>query len=153
MGFFRKLISFVFPITDTYESDHSGKVDVTTLYGEVTLNTPNANYSYGSLQRVLKKGLNEIDLAKVESILLLGVAGGSVIVTLRKELKFDGHITGVEIDPMMLELAEDLFSIKSDPITELILDDAFEFVKSVDKVFDLIIVDLFIDNVIPQALY
>jgi spermidine synthase len=32
-----------------------------------------------------------------ESILILGVAGGSVIETLNKEVKFDGKITGVEI--------------------------------------------------------
>ncbi len=53
------------------------------------LSSSHANYSYGALQRVLEYGLKQIDMRDVKNILLLGLGGGSVIETLRRDLEFD----------------------------------------------------------------
>ena len=52
---------------------------------ELVLDSKNTNYSYGSLQRILRLGLKNIGFDKIvpmDHILVLGVAGGSVIKTL-----------------------------------------------------------------------
>ncbi len=82
---------------------HQKQVKILKLLGIMVIQywiRKNTNYSFGSLQRALKKGLKYIGYERIrnfESILILGVAGGSVIETLNKEVKFDGKITGVEI--------------------------------------------------------
>jgi spermidine synthase len=69
--------------------------------GKLVLDSENTNYSYGNLQRILRKGLHTIGLErinKMNKILVLGVEGVSVIKTLTEEFKFKGKIIGVEID-------------------------------------------------------
>ena len=97
----KRLLSYFLPIK-VYEtsSKTSKNLEVTWNNGYLVLDSKNTNYSFGSLQRALKKGLKYIGYERIrnfESILILGVAGGSVIETLKKEVKFDGKITGVEI--------------------------------------------------------
>jgi tRNA A58 N-methylase Trm61 len=135
------------------ESAITESAEINLINGRATLDTANANYSYGSLQRILDRGLKEVDLNKVHSILLLGVAGGSVVQTLRSELGYSGLITGLEIDPVMLEIAEREFGIGQDEKTKFICADAVSFVKYHDVLYDLIIVDLFIDHRIPGSVY
>jgi spermidine synthase len=43
-------------------------------------------------------------IAVMNQILILGVGGGSVIKTLVDEIKFKGSITGVEIDPEIINM-------------------------------------------------
>ena len=104
----RRLLSFLVPINiHKQRSAISKSLEVTWANGELVLDSRNTNYSFGSLQRVLRKGLREIGFERIRSmqkILVLGVAGGSVIRTLNDEIKFGGNITGVEIDSDVLDL-------------------------------------------------
>ena len=79
---FKKILSYLYPITIYNKpSGISKSIEVTLYNGKMLLNTKNTNYSYGSLQAILKKGLLDIGAAEIssmESILILGVAGGSV---------------------------------------------------------------------------
>ena len=97
----------------------------------MVLDSKSTNYSYGSLQRILRKGLKYIGFERIrnfESILILGVAGGSVIRTLTDEIKFKGKITGVEIDPNVVDIANKYFKLDTIPNLEIVIDDAFEYV-------------------------
>ena len=82
----KKLFSYIIPITVLKQkSAVSQSIEVTWANGELVLDSKNTNYSYGSLQRILKKGLQKIGFERIKSmnhILVLGVAGGSVIKTL-----------------------------------------------------------------------
>ena len=146
----RKIISFIFPLTRKIKSDHNGYLELTQINGKTVLNTANANYSYGSLQRVLKFSLSQVDLTKSKNILLLGLGGGSVLKTLRDEFNFSGKITAVDIDSVIIEIAEKEFGITSDDKTTIICADAFDYVINDNNKFNLIIIDLFIDNKIPD---
>ena len=90
----KRLLSFLLPIKiHQKKSIYSKNLEVTWNNGYLVLDSENTNYSFGSLQRVLKKGLKYIGYERIQnfqSILVLGVAGGSVIETLKKEVKFDG---------------------------------------------------------------
>ena len=145
-----KLLSYLYPVTKKVQSEFSGTLEITWYNGKKHLNTANANYSYGSLQKILKFGLNKIDLTHTNSILLLGLGGGSVIETLRQDFKYTRPITAIDIDPKIIDLAKNEFNLKQDTQLNIICQDALDFVKSSSDMFDLIIVDLFIDVDVPK---
>lgn len=153
----KKLFSYIIPITVLKQkSAVSQSIEVTWANGELVLDSKNTNYSYGSLQRILKKGLQKIGFERIKSmnhILVLGVAGGSVIKTLVNEVKFNGKITGVEIDAEIIAIAKNYFQLNEIQNLEIIIDDAFEFVLKTKEKYDLIIIDIFQDTVMPNFLF
>ena len=153
----RRLFSYFVPINiHKKNSEVSKTLEVTWNNGQLVLDSKNTNYSYGSLQRILRKGLKFIGfdrIKKFESILVLGVAGGSVIRTLVDEIKFSGKITGVEIDPNIVTIANHYFRLNTIPNLEIVIDDAFEFVLKTKLKYDLIIIDIFQDTTMPNFLF
>lgn len=154
---FQRLLSYLIPINIHKQNSTLNKsLEVTWNNGKLVLDSQNTNYSYGSLQRALKKGLRFIGFERIknfENVLVLGVAGGSVIKTLREEIKFKGKITGVELDKNVLELANQYFKLNEIENLDLINDDAFEYVLKTKEKYDLIIIDIFQDTVMPNFLF
>jgi hypothetical protein len=59
----------------------SKSIEITWTNGELVLDSENTNYSYGSLQRILRLGLKSIGfdkIIKMNHVLILGVAGSVV---------------------------------------------------------------------------
>ena len=154
---FKKLLSYLIPmLIFKQNSTLSKSLEVTWNNGEMVLDSENTNYSYGSLQRILKKGLKYIGYHKIKSmnhILVLGVAGGSVIKTLIDEIDYKGKITGVEIDADIITIANEFFGLDKIQNLEIVIDDAFEFVLKTKEKYDLIIVDIFQDTTMPNFLF
>ncbi|EGV42859.1 methyltransferase domain-containing protein [Bizionia argentinensis JUB59] len=144
-----KLLSYLYPLTKKVKSEINGTLEITWFNGKKHLNSKNANYSYGSLQRILKFGLEKLNLKNVNSILVLGLGGGSVIQTLRNDFKYKNRITAVEIDPQIITIAKEEFQIESSENLNIICDDALQYVANTSETFDLIIIDLFIDLSVP----
>ena len=90
------------------------------------------------------------DWAHFKNILVLGVAGGSVIETLCTKFKFSGSIDAVDIDPVVLEIAKKDFNIQRFKNCNLILADANQFVANGTSTYDLLIIDLFLDDFMPD---
>jgi len=154
---FKKLFSYIIPLNIfKQKSTISQTLEVTWTDGELVLDSKNTNYSYGSLQRILRKGLKFISFERIQAmdkILVLGVAGGSVIKTLVDEIHFEGKITGVEIDKAIIEIANEYFHLDQIQNLEIIIDDAFEFVLKTRDKYDLIIIDVFQDVRMPNFLF
>ncbi len=154
---FKKILSYFYPIKECDVKSAIGQIlEINWNNGKLVMDSENANYSYGSLQRILRIGLLEIgfeNIREMKSILLLGVAGGSVIKTLIDEIKFAGKITGVEIDSTAIVLAEKYFDIKTSENIEIVEADAKQFVEKSTNQFDLIIVDIFNDTEMPRFLF
>lgn len=153
----RKLFSYVLPVTIyKIKSNWSKTIEVTWNNGKLVLDSENTNYSYGSLQRILRLGLQKVgfsQIKKMENILVLGVAGGSVIKTLTDEIQFKGRITGVEIDTEMIQVANTYFDLNQIPNLKIVIADAFEFVLQTTEKYDLIIIDIFQDIKMPSFLF
>ena len=153
----QKIFSYLIPIKIfKKKSARSKTIEVTWANGELVLDSENTNYSYGSLQRILRYGLRNIGydvILKMDHILLLGVAGGSVVKTLVDEIEYKGKITGVEIDSDMIQIANDFFNLNEIKQLEIIIDDAFEFVLKTKHQYDLIIIDIFEDTNMPNFLF
>src|SRR5690606_33755279 len=79
----KKYLSYILPIKIYQKKSQISKnLEVTWNNGQLVLDSENTNYSFGSLQRILRKGLKYIGFKRIqnfENILVLGVAGGSVI--------------------------------------------------------------------------
>ena len=148
-----RLLSYIFPITKKVESSINGTLEITWFNGKKYLNTKNANYSYGSLQKILKTGLQKINLSKCKNILLLGLGGGSVIETLLNDFKYKDHITALDIDPVIIEISQKEFNISETENLKIICDDAIHYMNNNSEVFDLIIIDIFIDTEVPSPFY
>ncbi|WP_343625713.1 fused MFS/spermidine synthase [Flavobacterium lindanitolerans] len=153
----KKILSYLLPI-NVYKqhSSVSKNLEVTWANGELVLDSKNTNYSYGSLQRILRIGLESIGfetVLKTEHILVLGVAGGSVIKTLSEEIGFKGRITGVEIDSEVLQIANSYFGLDKIPNLEIIVDDAAKYVLKDKNKYGIIIVDIFQDTTMPDFLF
>ena len=154
---FKKLLSYLIPMTIFKQNSNLSKsIEVTWNDGEMVLDSENTNYSYGSLQRILRKGLKHIGFNTIKSmqnILVLGVAGGSVIKTLTEEIDYNNKITGVEIDAEIIKLSNKYFGLDKIQNLEIIIDDAFEFVLKTKEKYDLIIIDIFQDTTMPNFLF
>jgi spermidine synthase len=154
---FRKFLSYFIPVNILNQKSSINKsIEVTWNNGQLVLDTKNTNYSYGSLQRILKIGLQVIGFSKIrefQNILILGVAGGSVIKTLINEINYKGKITGVEIDSEIIGIANKYFNLDKIKNLEIIIEDASVFVKKSDQKFDLIVIDIFQDNFMPFFLF
>jgi spermidine synthase len=153
----QKIFSYLIPIKIFKKKSKLSKmIEVTWANGQLVLDSENTNYSYGSLQRILRYGLKNIGfktIQKMNHILVLGVAGGSVIKTLVDEIKYKGKITGVEIDSDIIQIANEYFNLSQIKQLEIIIDDAFEFVLKTKNQYDLIIIDIFEDTNMPNFLF
>lgn len=153
----KKIISFIYPITvfKTKTKLHN-HIEIVLHQGEYLLETKNVNYSYGSLQKVLKLGLNQIgifEIKKMQNILVLGVAGGSVIKTLVDDFNYTKQITGIEIDEGLLDLANNYFGLNKIKNFKGVVADAENYVETTPEIYNLIIVDVFNDNEMPEFLF
>lgn len=153
----KRLLSYIIPVNiHTRKSAVSKTLEVTWNDGQLVLDSANTNYSFGSLQRVLRRGLKTIGLKNVgamQDILLLGVGAGSVIRTILDETRFKGNITGVDIDADIVEIANRYFGLNTLDNVQIIIDDAFEFVLKTKERYDLIIIDIFQDTQMPNFIF
>lgn len=152
-----KILSYIIPVKIfKTKSTLSKTIEITWANGELVMDSENTNYSYGSLQRILRKGLKHFGfekISKMDNALVLGVAGGSVIKTLVDEIHFEGQITGVDIDPHIIKIANEYFKLNEIKNLNIVIDDAFEFVLKTKDRYDLIIIDIFQDTTMPNFLF
>jgi spermidine synthase len=147
-----RLISYYFPISKKIPSVHSGLLELKFVDGKMLLDSPYSSHSYGTLQKVLEFALRHIELSNIQTVLLLGLGGGSVIKSLRGRFRYKGKIEAVEIDPLMISIAGKEFGIVTDKRTQIECCEASTYVSGETKTFDLIIVDLFIDNRVSEEI-
>lgn len=88
-----------------------------------------------------------------QSILLLGLGGGSNTLLVRK-LYPKAKITAVEIDPLMAHISKTHFGVDKVKNLEIVIADALDFVGDFDGKthFDLVLVDCFEGKYIPKKL-
>jgi len=150
-----KYLSYIYPIgIDVTSSVYNSVIEIQWQNGVKVLNSDKANFSYGSLHQVFQQGFKHYNLpnADVQSILILGFGGGSVYSILRNELRYKGKITGVELDDKIIKAAHQHFNIPSNNKQfTLINTNALTFVSNNKSAYDLIVVDVFNDLLIPKS--
>jgi spermidine synthase len=148
----RKILSFFWPLTNKVKSEINGNLEITWYQGIKKLDSKNANYSYGSLDNVWRFILKKIPINKNDKILILGLGGGNLVHLVNQKSYFNGKITAVEIDPVIINIAKNEFNTKYKNLTIFCLD-AADFVAKTKMKFDYVFVDIFIDNMVPNTFY
>jgi spermidine synthase len=141
-----KIASYIWdiPIIKT-SSPQNEYLELVWSNGKKTLNTKDANFSFGNASTVLEKAIspfaNEIKDAK--HILVLGFGCGSLLHLLEKKYHYTGKLTGIEYDAKIIELFYDHFASSYSLTPNVICCDAANFLKEDSTKFDIIVVDLF----------
>ncbi|MBI4991254.1 methyltransferase domain-containing protein [Candidatus Gottesmanbacteria bacterium] len=143
-----KLLSYLFPqLLSTYHSKINGEIKVVESFGRRAIYVDGAPQSGAEIWPMWEKIIKNLEL-KIKNCLILGVGGGDVIKIIRKYYP-EAVITGVEIDPIMIDIARKYFNIKSSDKLKIIHADAFAWIKLEKKKFDLIIFDLYLGKFNP----
>lgn len=152
--FFRYIRSFLISQkVEEQKSEVSGRLEVFYTKGTYVLDTANVNYSFGGLHTIFQNAFRQcnIKVRNIHSVLILGFGSGSVASILEREYKMKVAIVGVEKDEAVLALAKKYFTIDTYQNLTLHCADAYDFVLTASlPPFDLIVVDIFVDLLVPE---
>ena len=135
-----------------YPSKIGPDIEVSLINGRYQINAGSVNYSYGPLHDTFRRYFN-IDppvSGKKKPVLILGFGGGSIATILRRELEMPNPITGVDLDEMVIKAGKEHFDLEKLIDVDIVIDDAFEFIKKCHQKFSLIAVDLYINDKVPE---
>lgn len=149
----KKVLSYVYPVTRRLPSLYNGTLEVTYIDGKKVLNTQHANYSFGSLHKVMQFALYRVAIKDNSPLLLLGLGGGSVVKIIREDLLLQNPIDVVDIDSKIIDVANQEFGLGKYLNIEVYCKHAAVFVEHIHKKYGLIVIDLFIDHKTPDEFY
>lgn len=134
-------------------STYNPVLEVSLKRGQFALSTANAIYSYGDRYVNFSRTFDRMHWASLpgQEVLLLGLGLGSIPYMLEKNYRQAFYYTAIDIDEVVIGLADKylLANLKSN--IQSICADAEIFVAvSPDETYDLICVDLFSDDQIPE---
>ncbi|MDF1697864.1 MAG: fused MFS/spermidine synthase [Saprospiraceae bacterium] len=133
-------------------SIYNDELNVLLVKGEYQLVTPEAIYSYGKKYDNFFKAFEKITISEqnIDQVLVLGLGLGSIPYMLENHFKRDYSYTLVEIDEDIISLASKyvLNYLSSDLTT--IRADANVFVQIDQNQYDLIAMDVFVSDYIPE---
>lgn len=133
-------------------SEYNPHLYVSLNKGRYQLCTANAVYSFEDLYDNFGIAFQKIDLSKLpgKRVLILGFGLGSIPYILEKKWDKNYHYTAVEIDESVLYLANKYMIPEMESSIEMICADAFAYVMQSHEQFDMIAMDVFLDDLIPQ---
>ena len=137
---------FGIKIVEERKSKFNGKVRVIRSLGLGTyLQAGGITQSGGVVTAIWQKTLKKIKSRQqeVKNCLILGLGGGTVVGLVRKYWPL-AKVTGVEIDPVMVELGEKYLGLKG---VKVKIQDAFDFPV---QGYDLVVVDLYCGEKFPE---
>lgn len=158
-----KLLSYLKPRTIyTKHSKINGDISVVEQFGRRELVVGNYQQSGWLVAKIWRTGLSAIQNYQlpVTNVLILGLGGGSVVEVI-DEYYPDIPITAIEIDPDMVRVGKKYFRLSEHSRLTVKIADAFDFVTSLGNTrvrlrekqkFDLVIIDLYVGEHIPEKL-
>jgi hypothetical protein len=134
-------------------SAYSGKLEVICRNGRYALCTKNAVYSYDDLYVNFRDSFQQLDLDEygIKNVLVLGLGLGSIPLLLEKKFKKKYNYTLVEIDQKVVDLAIKYTLDELQSSYSIVCINALDYVKTCSQQFDLVAIDIFIDDQIPSA--
>jgi spermidine synthase len=152
----RFLLSFLSPVkVEERRGIVTPRLEVYLTNGRYVLDAARVNYSFGGLHTVFRKVFSRFDIRQreINSALILGFGAGSVARILCDEYHKTIHLTGVEKDPVVIDLAKKYFQVDRYENLSLLAEDAGDFVDRCDQQFDLIVVDIFVGLDVPPKFW
>ncbi len=150
----KKVLSWIWPFAvKRVEGKLTAVLEVTYEQGKKVLNAGEVNYSFGALHAVFRIALQKARI--IESppadVLILGFGAGSIASIIVEEFGQHPRMTGIEADPVVMQLAREEFNIGRFADLEMENTTAEKFMTSCPSQFDLIAVDVFIESRVPES--
>lgn len=138
---------------ETRNSDHSPKLKVTLKKGRYALGTNKVYYSHEDRYTSFVKAFEAIKPTQdaLQRILVLGYGLGSIPHILHKHHNIHTHYTAVEVDPVVVGMAQRYGNLPKGSQVHWINADARSYITYTNETYDLICVDVFIDEDVPPA--
>lgn len=149
----RRILSWIYPVHVVSALSKSGStIEINRYRGKLFLDTGRVNYSYGALQDVFDAVLSQesLYLKSLKNVLILGFGGGSVAELLFRKNSTSIAVTGVESDETIIEIGRKYFPVFNRPTLNMVNQDAEEFCKVHTATYDLVVVDLFHEDQVPE---
>lgn len=136
------------------DSDYGHELSLCISDGKLQLNAERAIYSWEDKYDNFYKAFAKMKLEKLpgKECLVLGFGLGSIVQMLEQNFKQNMHFTGVEIDEQVIYLAEKYIVDKLKSPVQIINGSAEIFVEITNDKFDLICIDIFINDKIPHVI-
>ncbi len=151
--FWKRWLSYLLEIhIESAPSALNPHLYVSLCKGRYQLSSARAVYSFADLYRNFFEvfRLLEPQTLPPQQVLLLGFGLGSIPYMLEKNYGVCWSFTGVEADENVLYLANKYVLDELQCPMELICADAYAFLLSNQRRFDLIAMDVFVDNEVPE---
>jgi spermidine synthase len=136
-------------VVEEVVSPINGRIKVVRSLGMGTyIQVENLTQSGGIVKNIWNKTLRKVKSVrpKILTCLILGLGGGTASLLVRKFWP-KVQITGVDIDPFIVELGRKYLGLKG---LKVVIFDAYDFVKKVKKKYDLILIDTYIGYEFPK---
>lgn len=141
-------------LLETLESEANPELYVLLRRGRIQLASANAIYSFEDLYHNFKLAFQRIDWSTFpcKRVLVLGLGLGSIPQLLEKTLGKSFSYTAIEIDETVIFLAQKYILNRLESPMEIICADASVYCSLSTEQFDLITMDVFEDDQIPENL-
>ncbi len=152
--FILKGLSYLVSIpVETRNSDHSPKLKVSLKNGRYALATNAVYYSHEDNYTSFVKTFEQLKPTqeKTNRVLVLGYGLGSIPHILHKRHHIKAHYTAVEIDPVVVGMAQRYGNLPEGSQVSWLNADAISFVTFSKEQYDLICIDVFIDERVPAG--
>jgi len=137
------------------KSKISGQIVVKEQLGRYTLYVQEMLQSGGVVKGMWKKAMNRITyhVLPITNVLVLGLGGGTVVGLIKSRWP-EAKIVGIEIDPEIVKIGKNFFSLDEIKDLKIVTADAFEFLEKIDyslftNHYSLILVDLYLGDKFP----
>lgn len=131
-------------------SPHNEYLEVSLKKGRLMLSTHNAIYSFSDKYDNFGEAFQQMDLSRINEVLLLGFGLGSIPFILEKKCNKRFSYTGIEIDEEVTYLASKYILPQLKSEINLITTDAINFLTVDANKYDLIAMDVFESDYIPE---
>ena len=151
VAWWKRMLSHFFEIPlESTGSDINEQLNVSLVRNRFQLSTRKSIYSYDDLYSNFYFAFQQIILPPDDTeILILGLGLGSIPFMLEKSFQKRYQYVTVELDESVIQLASKFSMSRLDSQIQIIHADAESFVKNHQQKYQLICVDLFIEDIVP----
>ncbi|MDP1760065.1 MAG: methyltransferase domain-containing protein [Candidatus Woesebacteria bacterium] len=139
-------------IVEEFKSKYSKRLIVKKIWDwgwKYYVTTGVLTQSGGLINDIWKPVMSNIQCL-MSNVLILGLATGTLAKIINKKFK-NAKITGIEIDPVMIEIGKKYFDLDKIQNLEILNIDAEKY--NPKEIFDLVLVDLYLGDQPPSFLY